>query len=155
MSEAIKNSRRWPGWANRLTFGLCLLPPIVLAILLWQNAVNVPYWDEWDDDIAGLFVKWADGHLAFSDFWAQHNESRFVLPRLIFLALGSLTHWNLCYEMGCTLLLASLAAGAVFWLGCKTFSNQTAMRRAAFFIASLLIFSPAQYEVWLWGGAPG
>ncbi len=36
-------------------FGLCLLPPVALAILLRRNAMNVPYWDEWDDDLAGIF----------------------------------------------------------------------------------------------------
>lgn len=151
MSERSKTRSGWPGWARSLAFGLCLLPPAVLAVLVWQNAVNVPYWDEWDDDIAGLFVKFSDGTLTFGDLWAQHNESRFVLPRLIYLALGQFTHWNLCYEMGLTFLLISLAAGAVCLLGRRTFAGQPAVRWSVFSLASLLLFTPAQYEALLWG----
>jgi hypothetical protein len=36
-----------------LAFLFCLLPPVLLAILIWRNAVNVPWWDECDTDIAG------------------------------------------------------------------------------------------------------
>lgn len=151
MTEPSKILRDWPVWGRCLAFGACLLPPVLLLVLLQKNAVNVPFWDEWQDDIAGIFVKYSDGHLAFADLWAQHNESRFVLPRLIFLALGGLTHWNLIYEMAFTFLLACLAAGAVFRLGGKTFAGRPAARWAVFFIASLLIFSPTQYEAWLWG----
>ena len=134
-----------------LVFSLCLLPPAVLAVLLWRNSVNVPYWDEWDKDIAGLFVKSADGRLGFGDFWAQHNESRLVLPRLIFLLLGGMTHWNVSVEVAFTFLLAGVVAAAVFWLGRKAFAGRPVTRWTVFFISSLLIFSPSQYEAWLWG----
>lgn len=151
MPEPSPTRRIWSAGWRWLALGLCLLPPALLAFLLRRNAVNVPYWDDWDDDIAGLFVKAADGQLSFGDFWAQHNESRFVLLRLIYLLLGKLTHWNLGYEIAFTFLLACAVAGAVFWLGKKAFASQPAVRWAVFFLSSLLIFSPAQYETWLWG----
>ncbi len=132
-------------------FGLCLLPPLALAVLLRRNAVNVPYWDEWDDDLAGIFLKWHAGTLSFGDFWAQHTESRLVLPRLIFLLLGNLSHWNLCWEMAATFLLVCGAAAAVGWLGRKTMVEWPGVAWLACFIASLLLFSPAQSQAWLWG----
>jgi len=151
MTETQKFPNRLPAWAAWLLCGLCLLPPLVLAVLLRQNAVNVPYWDEWDDDLAGFFLKWKTGGLGFGDFWAQHNESRLVLPRMVFLALGSGSHWNLCWQMAATFLLAGGAAVMVFWLGRKTFAERPLTAWLATVIASLLIFSPAQYQAWLWG----
>jgi len=151
MTETVKPQNRFPAWMHWLAFGLCLLPPLVLAVLLRQNAVNVPYWDEWNDELGGIFLKSHAGSLSFADFWAQHNESRFVLPRLIFLLLGNFSHWNLCREVAFTFLLAGGAAAMVFWLGRKTLAGRPVAAWLAFFIASLLIFSPTQYQAWLWG----
>jgi hypothetical protein len=137
--------------ARSAAIGLCLVPPALLAVLLWRDCVNVPFWDEWDGDIAGIFVKWQAGQLTFGDLWAQHNESRFVLPRIFFLLLGGLTHWNLDDEVATTFLLACVVAGAVFWLERPAFTARPAARWTIFFISSLLIFSPAQAEAWLWG----
>jgi len=117
-------------WLARLAW---LLPPAALAVLLRRNAVNVPYWDEWDDDLGGLFAKWHDGTLRLGDFWVQHNESRLVLPRLIYLLLGGFSHWNLCREVAFTFFLAGVAAAAVFWLGKKTFPDRPVLRWLAFF----------------------
>ena len=151
MTEIQIFKRSFPAWAQWLLFALCLLPPVTLAILLRHNAVDVPYWDEWDDDLAGLFLKWHNGSLHLGDFWTQHNESRFVLPRVIFLLLGGFSHWNLLHEVAFTFLLAGAAAAMIFWLGQKTLADRPATKWLAFFIASLLIFSPAQSEAWLWG----
>jgi len=151
MTESNTAKNILPAWAKWLLFSLCLLPPVALAILLRRNAVDVPYWDEWDDDLAGIFLKWHNGNLHLGDFWAQHNESRFVLPRLIFLLLGGFSHWNLLDQVATTFLLACTAATMVFWLGRKTLAKQPATAGLTFFIASLLIFSPAQSEAWLWG----
>jgi hypothetical protein len=151
MTENSKSKNRFPAWAHWLMFGLCLLPPVALAILLRCNAVNVPYWDEWDDDLAGIFLKWHAGSLSLGDFWTQHNESRLVLPRVIFLLLGGFSRWNLLHEVAFTFLLACAAAAMIFRLGQKTLAEHPTTGWLAFFIASLLIFSPTQYQAWLWG----
>lgn len=151
MSQTTEIQKSSSFWGQGLVVGLCLLPAVGLAILLRQNAVNVPYWDEWDDDLTGIFLKWHNGTLSFSDFWAQHNESRLVLPRAVFLLLGIFSHWNLCWQVATTFVLSALAAGGVFWLGRKTLADRPLVAGVAAFIASLLIFSPAQYQAWLWG----
>jgi hypothetical protein len=137
--------------ARILAVILVLAPPVLLAVLLWRDSVNVPFWDQWDDDIAGLFVKFKTGQLAFADFWSQHNESRLVLPRIFILLLGCLTHWNVCCEMAITFLLACLIAWAIHRLERTAFDGQPKLSWPIFFISSLLIFSPAQSEAWLWG----
>jgi hypothetical protein len=140
-----------PALKHLLVASLLLAPPVLLAVLLWRDTVNVPYWDEWDDDIAGLFVKLKTGQLTFGDLWAQHTESRLVLPRIFFLLLGSLTHWNLGYEIATTFFLACVVAVTVFWLGRPAFAGRPVAKWAVVFISSLLIFSPTQSEAWLWG----
>jgi hypothetical protein len=130
---------------------LLLAPPVLLAVLLWRDGVNIPYWDQWDGDIAGIFVKFKTHQLAFADFWAQHNESRLVLPRMFFLFLGNLTHWNIGYEIAATFLAACLIAAAIWRLEQTAFQSSPIIRWMVFFISSLLIFSPAQSEAWLWG----
>ena len=127
-----------------LAFLFCLLPPILLAILIWRNAVNVPWLDEWDTDIAGIFFKSHTGQLTFGDLWAQHTESRLLLPRIFFLALGNLTHWNVLYEMAAAFFLAVMIAAVIFHLGRLTFSGKPWIYWPAFFLSSLMIFSPVQ-----------
>jgi hypothetical protein len=151
MTEKVQGSKRFPAWANWLAFAACLLPPIALAVLLRRNAVDAPYWDEWDDDLAGIFLKWHAGTLHLGDFWAQHNESRLALPRMIFLLLGGFAHWNILHEVAFSFFLAAGAAAAIFFLGRKTFAGSPMKIWLAFFTASLLIFSPAQWQAWLWG----
>ena len=70
---------------------LILAPPLLIGILILRNGVDVPVLDEWDGT-APLFEKMADGSLGLGDFYAQHNEHRIFFPRLIFFALGRLTH---------------------------------------------------------------
>ncbi len=151
MSENFPSQKCFPRWANWLAFAVCLLPPLALAILLQRNAVDVPYWDEWDDDLAGIFLKWHAGIWHLGDFWAQHNESRLALPRMIFLLLGGFSHWNILREVAFSFSLAIGAATAVYFLGRNTFPGSPTKIWPTFFIASLLIFSPAQYQAWLWG----
>ncbi|MGA2871742.1 MAG: hypothetical protein ABSF34_21605 [Verrucomicrobiota bacterium] len=134
-----------------LAFLFCLLPPVLLAILIWRNAVNVPWLDEWDTDIAGAFFKSHTGQLTFGDLWAQHTETRLLLPRIFFLVLGNLTHWNVLYEMAATFFLAVVIAATVFHLGRLTFPGKPWIHWPAFFLSSLMIFSPVQSEAWLWG----
>src|SRR5205823_6120927 len=55
---------------------------------------------------APLFEKMQDGTLGVADFFAQHNEHRIFFPRLIFFALGRLTHWNIRTELWVVWLLA-------------------------------------------------
>jgi hypothetical protein len=151
MTENFQNAKRFPAWANWLAFAVCLLPPVALAVLLRRNAVDVPYWDEWDDDLAGIFLKWHNGNLHFGDFWAQHNESRLALPRAVFLLLGGFAHWNILRKVAFSFCLATGAATAIFLLGRKTFAGSPIKFWTAFFITSLLMFSPAQWQAWLWG----
>ncbi len=151
MAESTKTTHPIAPGLKWVAMGLCLFPPLVLAILIWRDAVDVPYWDEWHNGIAGILVKFKAGQLSLTDLWAQHNESRLVVLRLLLIFLGGFTHWNLRYENGVAFLLAITVCILVFQLMQKTLSERAGIRRPIYFIASLLFFSPALSEAWLWG----
>ncbi len=135
-----------------LAFSPALLP-------LWQIlhfGVDVPYWDQFDDDLAGMHIRAHAGELTFGDLAAQHNEHRILVPRLVFLALGHATHGNIVAEMLAGWAIVVATSLVLLRLGGARQSEtggEGEWRRPVFwwFLANLLIFSPAQYENWLWG----
>ena len=134
-----------------LAAALVLAPPAALAMLIIKYSVNVPLWDEWEPDLAGIFGKYSAGHLTFADLLAQHNEARLFFPRLLFLGLGELTHWNVRYEMATAFIAAGLIALMICRLEAPMFQGRPVVRLLVLLLSSLLIFSPAYYEAWLWG----
>src|SRR5438046_7390687 len=86
---------------------LIFASPLLIGVLIFKNGVDFPVLDEWDGT-APLFEKMTDGTLGIADFFAQHNEHRIFFPRLIFFALGRLTHWNIRAELWVIWLLALL-----------------------------------------------
>jgi hypothetical protein len=106
--------------------------------------------DQWDTP-ARVLVKAAQGNLSFSDLIAQHNESRKFFPRLLFIGLAYLTNWNVKYEMLVTFTLACLVSYNISYLSKKTLAYNFKKWLILVFISNLLIFSPIQWENWLWG----
>lgn len=144
-------SRRNRAIWRALAAALVLAPPAFLAPLIVKYSVNVPLWDQWEPDIAGMFEKHAAGRLTLADLLAQHNEARLFFPRLFMLMLGKLTHWNVRYEMAATFLAACLVGWMIWRLQAPAFRGRPGVRLGVLFLSSLLIFSPAYYEAWLWG----
>lgn len=130
-------------------FILAIFPAFFLGLLILKYSVNIPYWDQWR--IAPLFEKVEHGSLTFSDLIAQHNESRKFFSRLIFIGLAFLTHWDVRYEMLVIFLFACLLSLNVYYLSKLTVGGSTLKRLLLATISNLLIFSPIQYENWLWG----
>ena len=127
-----------------------LIPPILVAVAVARTAVNVPYWDQWQ--FAPLLLDAARGHLDLRELWAQHNEHRLIVPRLLMLALAFLTGWNVRWELVACVLLNLITLGLL---------ARTLVRavRPSFprlgpwlvVVASLLTFSPSQWENWTSG----
>jgi hypothetical protein len=81
---------------------------------------------------------------------AQHNEFRQFFPHLLFLALGTMTRWNVRYEMVVSLLLACLVSFNLYRISRVTIRG--VQKRLWLLVGTnLLIFSPVQYETWLLG----
>jgi hypothetical protein len=75
--------------------------------------VNVILWDEWA--VVPVIHNWYQHTLTFSLLWAQHNESRMVIPKLLDLLSARLTNFNTKDSMyaGAVMLAASYAAFVV------------------------------------------
>src|SRR5918995_6429265 len=131
-----------------LIVGLIMLPVGFTALFIAIYSVDVPYADQWHT--AQLFVQAAEGSLSFTHLFEQHNEFRQVFPHLLFLALGTITHWNVRYEMLVSLLLACLVSFNIYRISRVTITG-TQKRLWLLVGANLLIFSPVQYETWLFG----
>lgn len=127
------------------------LAPALLALRIQKkNWINIPIWDEWDTPGQAL-LHYAQGTLSWADLFAQHNESRKVVPRLIHLAVASVAGWDVRHGMAMTFLCAcGASACALFFL----------RRRAAlplfpvlipWLLMNLFLFAPSQYENFLSG----
>ena len=127
-----------------------ILVPLFLLILIAINGVNVPFWDEWTTP--GQFLT-LEKH-TFADFFAQSNESRLVVPKLIFLAVSKFLGWQPKHYM----YFGWLIVLAIFLLTYKLCYRRPARGRAqdgigllCLVFSSALLFSPAEFENWLWG----
>src|SRR5580765_7467919 len=128
--------------------GFVMLPVGVAALFIATYSVDVPYDDQWNT--AQLFVYLAEGSLSFTHLFQQQNEFRQFFPHLLFLALGTITRWNVRYEMLVSLLLACVVSFNIYRISRVTITS--AEKRLWLLVGTnLLIFSPVQYETWLLG----
>lgn len=128
----------------------CAVVFAVLAFEVQRNWVNVPVNDQWDmvPDIRLA----RDGDLRINDLWAQHNEHRLVFPRIVLLSLALVTEWDVRVEMIASLLFALGCFAVVYALLRRSFTGRhPAVLALAAVSAAALMFSPVQYENWLWG----
>src|SRR5215212_2346270 len=87
-------ARSWPHYFRSAVFAALAVFPIVLAIfIVWKHAVPVPFWDEWNTPGAQL-ASWYRGTLTFAELCSQHNESRKLVPRLVYLPLFAIAGWD-------------------------------------------------------------
>jgi len=127
---------------------LVCLPAVVLAALIVGYSVDVPFWDQWAS--IGLVASAHNGTLAFRDLLSQQNESRLFFPRVLFIAIHSIAHGNVKYEIWAMFLIALVVMWNIWRLASLTIPAGPA-RMVSLALASLLIFSPIQWQNWLWG----
>lgn len=132
-----------------LAFGLAIIPACLTGILILKYSVNVPYWDEWP--LAEMFKKIYAGSLTFQDLISQHNESRKLFPRILFIGLAYLTGWDVRYQMLVSFILACFISFSLYRLSRLTVGGSSTKLILLAFLANLLIFSPSQQDNWLWG----
>ena len=129
---------------------LAIFPALILGWLVWRYGVNLPVWDEWN--VPGVaIVQSVTEQITWEDWIYQHNESRKLFPRLLFVPLARLTNWNIKYEMLVSFLLACSISFNVYHLSKITLNCSPRKRSVYLLLANLLIFSPMQWDNWLWG----
>ena len=129
---------------------LSTIPAIVIFALILRYGVNVPYYDQWDCE-GKLFKKFWEHQLSWGDFWQQHNEHRMLFPKLIYLGLAYVTHWNVIAELIVTWLCVCIVSLSIYRMHRSAEGPITAGKMIPFIAANILIFTPACGETWLWG----
>ena len=87
-------ARHWPHYFRKAGFTALWIFPILLAFLVvWKHSAPLPFWDEWNTPGAQL-ASWYRGTLTIAELCSQHNESRKLIPRLIYLPLFTVAGWN-------------------------------------------------------------
>ena len=74
-----------------------LAAPILMLFLIHHYAVNVPFWDEWDE--LSVVPKAYNGTLDFASLFAQQNEHRPITSRLVSILIARTSQLNLVHEM--------------------------------------------------------
>src|SRR5574341_1119713 len=141
-------NKKWLAYVACGRFFLGIIPACLLSILIFKFSVNVPFWDQWW--FSEMYAKFSNDDLSFEYLISQANEHRLFFPRLIFLALAFLTHWDVRFEILVTFILACVISMNIYRLG-KLARFHDNLRMALFLISNLLIFSPVQFENWLMG----
>ncbi len=134
--------------ALRMAAGTAVLAaPISVLWLIFRYGVNVPIEDQID---IGAFLVRNHGRLfpAVGDLFAQHNESRKVIPRLIIFYLARLTQWNVKAEMAIEVAIACGSIAAI-WILARRSLGDLALPATA--LCALLALSPVQWANWLFG----
>jgi hypothetical protein len=136
---------------SRWLLAVVAIAPAFVAIRVQKKHwINIPIWDEWDTPGTALLHQ-AQGVLSWADLFAQHNESRKVIPRLIHLGIASLAGWDVRQGMALTLLCVCAVSGfALFYLR-QPGSRLSPQAFFAWILINLFLFAPSQYENFLSG----
>ncbi len=126
--------------------------PVVMFLNIHRLAVNVPIADGWA--LVPLLVKLRDHTLTLADLWAQHNEHRPVFLRVILLLLASQTQYNATMIMYFGFAMRLLSLFLVWRLLNISLRPGLAVHIPWLTgLASLLLFSTTEYEIWTWDWA--
>jgi hypothetical protein len=138
---------RFEKYSNAILAIAAIGVAVVTFIRVFQMAVDVPIWDEWE--WSRTILAYRGGTLAFPLLWAQHNEHRMLFPQLMMLFLDSFGFWSQRREC----LFSVVVVTGSLWLLWRTARHTLQLRSALIvtMIGSLLLFDPAQSENWLQG----
>lgn len=146
----VPRLRSTPRW-----LWLATLPPAAaLAVLIANNAVDVLFMDDWSL-VGETLIQAGSGQLDLAHLIRQHNESRPFFPRLLFLAIGTVTQGDFRWLLLLTFTLACLVSYSVFFLARATVTRRVWYLWGLTFLANLLIFTPKPAKMWLMGSYVG
>jgi hypothetical protein len=133
-----------------ISLALCAIAPALFILsLILRYGVDVPYVDEWS--LAPLYAKAHAHTLAWVDLFEQHNEHRYIFPKLLLILFAFLAHGNLRAEMIFSLLLCCASSAVLWWHLKRTVAGTNGKRLFVLVLLNLVLFSPVQAENWVWG----
>lgn len=125
---------------------VALIPMVHLTSLVRLYSVEVPTLDDWE--MAPLIVDAHTGNLKWADLFAQQQEARTVLPKLVFILSAAAGHWDVRDLMMLSVICCWLTAAGIFVLLRRSGLAPWAIA-ICFWLAVLTIFTPAKYELWI------
>jgi hypothetical protein len=126
-------------------FAAVVAVPILAALyVVWKQTVAFPFWDEWNTPGAQL-ASWYRGTLTFAELCSQHNESRKLVPRLIYLPLFAAAGWDVRLILPLVLGVAGLISVCLYKLARRTI-GALVPSCVAFAAMNFLLFSPREYQ---------
>ena len=129
-----------------VTWIVALIPMLHLTYLVRHYAVEVPTLDDWE--MARLILDAHTGHLKWADIFAQQQEGRTVLPKLIFVLSAAGGHWDVRDQMMLSVICCWLTAAGIFILLRRSGLAPVALA-VSFWLAVLTLFTTAQFELWI------
>lgn len=123
-------------------------PALLIIVLVVRYWTNLPSGDELD--FVNIISAHRHGTMSFADFYAQHNEHRILFPNLVMFVLAQASGWDTRWEMAFSLVVA-LVTFTLLALMLRRGLRTGWVLAVAVPLASLVLFSPVQYENWLWG----
>lgn len=129
--------------------GTAVAPAVFILAMVLNRGVDVPFADEWT--IAPVIERAQEGTLTFQDLYAQHNEHRYLVPKLVFLAAAKFAYGSQRAAMIASIVLAALTSLNLWILLRRTIPGSHLKRLALLTLLNLLIFSPVQAENWTMG----
>ncbi len=147
-ADAVLRPRRFRFRGTCLLPVLAFVPALVTLLLIRLHAVNVPFWDDWER--VPYIRMWEEGTLTLKALYAPHIDHRMFFPRLIMLVCNSLSGGDLRVEMAVNFLIVLLTAIGVVKLLQITVTPGSNLPWGLIFTGNLILFSPMQYENWLW-----
>src|SRR4051812_22117235 len=100
------------GWALSL-----FLIGLGMKLVMMQQCVNpLPYFDQWEDEAAGVYIPYYEHQLGVADLFRAQNEHRIVFTHVYDLALLLLNgQWDSQLQM---VLNAAIYSAAIAGFGC-------------------------------------
>jgi hypothetical protein len=150
-ADALVHSLRAQAAQRRKTVlllicAVALVPMVRLTWMVCHYGVEVPTLDDWE--MAELIVKAHNGQLAFADLFAQQQEGRTILPKLIFVLSAARGHWDVRDQMMISVVCCWLTAAGILLLLRRSSLNLAALA-ISFWLIAITVFSPAQFELWI------
>src|SRR5436190_16929988 len=149
LSNSGMEARAQADFRKAIVAAFWILPVLCAFYLVWRHSVALPFWDEWNTPGSQL-ASWCRGTFTWGELWSQHNESRKLVPRLIYLPLFLLAGWDVRLALALVLTVACLGSVALYNLVRRTIRSAGA-GALAFGLMNLVLFSPRQYENFLYG----
>lgn len=138
-----------PAFVKAIVIAACILPVAVALCVMVSNWVPVPYWDEWKtpgEQIASYYR----GTLTWQELCSQHNESRKLFPRLVYLPVAIAAGWDVRWLMALSFGFVCAGSALLYKLARRTCASPAATF-CCFATMNAWLFWPRQYENFLLG----